>query len=111
METPLFLCYDEINKGRDHMGGLCVMLLMFFCVGWILVAYAVTMFVPVVTIYNGVMALLCLVLYLILKRKQIFTKYTEGYKHVLFTILKYGLILFGIGSLLICTILAFLWFF
>lgn len=111
METPLFLCYDEINKGRDHMGGFCVMLLIFFCVGWILVAYTVTMFVPVVTIYNGVISLLCLILYLILKKKKIFTKYDQGYKHVLSKILQYGLILIGIGSLLICSILAFLCFF
>lgn len=77
------------------MGGLCVMLLMFFCVGWILVAYAVTMFVPVVAIYNGVVALLCFILYLILKKKNVFTKYSEGYKHVLSMILQYGLILVG----------------
>ena len=109
METPLFLCYDEINKGRDHMGGLCVMLLIFFCVGWILVAYALTIFIPVVTIYNGVVAVLCLILFWILKRKQIFSKYTEGYKHILSIILQYGLILIGIGSLLICSILAFMW--
>lgn len=91
-----------------NMGLLCLLLFMFLCVGWVLLAFVATMLVPVVTVYNGVVALLCFILYQFLKKKQFFTKYPEGWKRVLSMILKYAIILFGIGSFLICGILAFL---
>ena len=69
------------------MGGLCVLLLMMFCVGWILCVFF---------------------LYFVLRKKSVFTKYTEGYKHVLSSILKYGLIVYGSISLVFSIILAIL---
>ncbi len=92
------------------MGGLCVMLLMFFCVSWILVAYIATILTPLVVVYNGIASVVCFCVYFILRSKDVFKKYTEGYKHVLSMILKYGLLLYGISSASICIILGFLWF-
>ena len=92
------------------MGGLCVFLLMLFCAIWILCMLFLSIFIPLVVIYNGIVGIVCLVVYFILKKKQFFTKYTEGYKYVLSRILKYGLIIFSIVSILFAIILAILLF-
>ena len=69
-----------------------------------------SIFIPLVVIYNGIVGIVCLVVYFILKKKQFFTKYTEGYKYVLSRILKYGLLIFGIVSIIFAIILAILLF-
>lgn len=74
------------------MGGLCVILLMIFCAIWILCMLFLSIFIPLLVVYNGIVGIVCLVVYFILKKKQFFTKYTEGYKYILSWILKYGLI-------------------
>ena len=70
------------------MGGLCVFLLMLFCAIWILCMLFLSILIPLVVIYNGIVGIVCLVVYFILKKKQFFTKYTEGYKYVLSRIIK-----------------------
>lgn len=52
--------------------------------------------------------IVCFILYFVLRKKSVFTKYTEGYKHVLLSILKYGLIVYGSISLVFSIILAIL---
>ena len=54
------------------------------------------------------LVLYVLFLYFVLRKKSVFTKYTEGYKHVLSSILKYGLIVYGSISLVFSIILAIL---
>lgn len=34
------------------MGGLCVLLLMMFCVGWILCVFFLSMLIPLLILYN-----------------------------------------------------------
>ena len=92
------------------MGGLCVLFLMLFCVVWILCMLFLSIFLPLLVIYNGIVGIVCLVVYFILNKKQFFEKYTEGYKYVLSRILKYGLIIFGIISILFAIILGILLF-
>ena len=77
------------------MGGLCVLLLMMFCVGWILCVFFLSMLIPLLILYKGIVGIVCFILYFVLRKKSVFTKYTEGYKHVLSSILKYGLVFFG----------------
>ena len=77
------------------MGGLCVLLLMMFCVGWILCVFFLSMLIPLLIIYNGIVSIVCFILYFVLRKKSVFTKYTEGYKHVLSIVLKYFLINFA----------------
>ena len=36
------------------MGGLCVLLLMMFCVGWILCVFFLSMLIPLLILYNGI---------------------------------------------------------
>lgn len=88
------------------MGGLCVLLLMMFCVGWILCVFFLSMLIPLLIIYNGIVGIVCLILYFVLRKKSVFTKYTEGYKHVLSIVLKYFLIVYGSISLVFSIILA-----
>ena len=90
------------------MSGLCVLLLMIFCVGWILCVFFLSMLIPLLIIYNGIVGVVCVILYFVLRKKSVFTKYTEGYKHVLSSILKYGLIVYGSISLVFSIILAVL---
>lgn len=104
---PLLMCYIYIKEG-DYMGGLCVLLLMMFCVGWILCVFFLSMLIPLLIIYNGIVGIVCIILYFVLRKKSVFTKYTEGYKHILSSILKYGLIVYGSISLLFSIILAVL---
>ena len=85
---PLLICYIQ-NKEGDYMGGLCVLLLMMFCVGWILCVFFLSMLIPLLIIYNGIVGIVCIILYFVLRKKSVFTKYTEVYKHVLSVILKY----------------------
>ena len=92
------------------MGGICVILLMLFCAIWILCMLFLSIFIPLLVVYNGIVGIAFLVVYFILKKKQFFTKYTEGYKYVLSRILKYGLIIFSIISILFAIILAILLF-
>lgn len=92
------------------MGGLCVILLMIFCAIWILCMLFLSIFIPLLVVYNGIVGIVCLVVYFILKKKQFFTKYTEGYKYILSWILKYGLIIFSMVSILFAIILAILLF-
>ena len=103
----LLICYSWFKEG-DFMGGLCVLLLMMFCVGWILCVFFLSMLIPLLIIYNGIVGIVCFILYFVLRKKSVFTKYTEGYKHVLSTILKYGLIVYGSISLVFSIILAIL---
>ena len=70
------------------MGGLCVLLLMMFCVGWILCVFFLSMLIPLLILYNGIVGIVCFILYFVLRKKSVFNKYTEGYKHVLSSILK-----------------------
>ena len=86
------------------MGGLCVLLLMMFCVGWILCVFFLSMLIPLLILYNGIVG----VVYFVLRKQSVFTKYTEGYKHVLSIILKYFLIVYGSISLVFSIILAVL---
>lgn len=72
---------------------------MMFCVGWILCVFFLSMLIPLLIIYNGIVGIVCFILYFVLRKKSVFTKYTEGYKHVLSSILKYGLIVYGSISL------------
>ena len=81
------------------MGGLCVLLLMMFCVGWILCVFFLSMLIPLLIIYNGIVGVVCVILYFVLRKKSVFTKYSEGYKHILSSILKYGLLVYGSISL------------
>lgn len=90
------------------MGGLCALLLMMFCVGWILCVFFLSMLIPLLIIYNGIVGVVCVILYFVLRKKGIFIKYTEGYKHVLSIILKYFLIVYGSISLVFSIILAIL---
>ena len=90
------------------MGGLCVLLLMMFCVGWILCVFFLSMLIPLLIIYNGIVGIVCIILYFVLCKKGVFTKYTEGYKHVLSVVLKYGLLVYGSISLVFSIILAIL---
>ena len=39
------------------MGGLCVLLLMMFCVGWILCVFFLSMLIPLLIIYNGIVGI------------------------------------------------------
>lgn len=66
------------------MGGLCVLLLMMFCVGWILCVFFLSMLIPLLILYNGIVGI------------------------VLSSILKYGLIVYGSISLVFSIILAIL---
>ena len=84
------------------MGGLCVLLLMMFCVGWILCVFFLSMLIPLL------IGIVCFILYFVLRKKSVFTKYTEGYKHVLSIVLKYFLIVYGSISLVFSIILAIL---
>lgn len=90
------------------MGGLCVLLLMMFCVGWILCVFFLSMLIPLLILYNGIVGVVCVILYFVLRKQSVFTKYTEGYKQVLSSILKYGLIVYGSISLVFSIILAVL---
>lgn len=90
------------------MGGLCVLLLMMFCVGWILCVFFLSMLIPLLIIYNGIVGIVCIILYFVLRKKSVFIKYAEGYKHVLFIVLKYFLIVYGSISLVFSIILAIL---
>ena len=92
------------------MGGICVILLMLFCAIWILCMLFLSIFIPLLVVYNGIVDIAFLVVYFILKEKQFFTKYTEGYKYILSRILKYGLLIFGIVSIIFAIILAILLF-
>lgn len=89
------------------MGGLCVLLLMMFCVGWILCVFFLSMLIPLLILYNGIVGIVCFILYFVLRKKSVFTKYTEGYKHVLSSILKYGLIVYGSISLVFSIIFSY----
>ena len=60
------------------MGGLCVLLLMMFCVGWILCVFFLSMLIPLLIIYNGIVGVVCVILYFVLRKKGVFTKYAEG---------------------------------
>ena len=51
------------------MGGICVILLMLFCAIWILCMLFLSIFIPLVAIYNGIVGLVCLVVYFILRKK------------------------------------------
>ena len=95
-------------KEGDIMGGLCVLLLMMFCVGWILCVFFLSMLIPLLIIYNGIVGIVCIVLYFVLRKKSVFIKYAEGYKHVLSIVLKYFLIVYGSISLVFSIILAIL---
>lgn len=90
------------------MGGLCVLLLMMFCVGWILYVFFLSMLIPLLIIYNGIVGIVCIILYFVLRKKSVFIKYAEGYKHVLSIVLKYFLIVYGSISLVFSIILAIL---
>ena len=92
------------------MGGICVIFLTLFCVGWVLFMLFLSIFLPILVIYNGIVGSVCLVVYFILKKNQFFTKYTDGYKYALSRILKYGLIIFSFSSILFAIILAILLF-
>lgn len=74
------------------MGGLCVLLLMMFCVGWILCVFFLSMLIPLLILYNGIVGIICFILYFVLRKKSVFTNIAEGYKHVLSIILKYLLL-------------------
>lgn len=67
-----------------------------------------SMLIPLLIIYNGIVGIVCLILYFVLRKKSVFTKYTEGYKHVLSIVLKYFLIVYGSISLVFSIILAIL---
>ena len=90
------------------MGGICVILLMLFCTIWFLCMLFLSIFIPLLVVYNGIVGIAFLVVYFILRKKQFFTKYTEGYKHVLSSVLKYGLLVYGSISLVFSIILAIL---
>lgn len=108
---PLYSCYNQIKLGSVIlMGGICVVLLMLFCAIWILCMLFLSIFIPLLVVYNGIVGIAFLVVYFILKKKQFFTKYTEGYKYILSRILKYGLLIFGIVSIIFAIILAILLF-
>lgn len=64
--------------------------------------------IPLLILYNGIVGVVCVILYFVLRKKSVFTKYAEGYKHVLSSILKYGLIVYGSISLVFSIILAVL---
>lgn len=51
------------------MGGLCVLLLMMFCVGWILCVFFLSMLIPLLIIYNGIVGVVCVILYFVLRKK------------------------------------------
>ena len=57
------------------MGGLCVLLLMMFCVGWILCVFFLSMLIPLLILYNGIVGIVCFILYFVLRKKSVFTKY------------------------------------
>lgn len=92
------------------MGGICVILLSLFCVGWVLCMMFLSYLLPILIIYNAIAGILCLALFGYFKRKRIFEKYRNGYKHVLSAILKYVLVVYGIFSLLFSGVLAVLCF-
>lgn len=50
------------------MGGLCVLLLMMFCVGWILCVFFLSMLIPLLIIYNGIVGIVCIILYVVLRQ-------------------------------------------
>lgn len=58
------------------MGGLCVLLLMMFCVGWILCVFFLSMLIPLLIIYNGIVGVVCVILYFVL-RKKVFSLNTQ----------------------------------
>lgn len=66
------------------------------------------MLIPLLILYNGIVGVVCVILYFVLLKKSVFTKYAEGYKHVLSIILKYFLIVYGSISLVFSIILAVL---
>ena len=49
------------------MGGLCVLLLMMFCVGWILCVFFLSMLIPLLILYNGIVGVVCVILYFVLR--------------------------------------------
>lgn len=55
-----------------------------------------------------IVGIVCIVLYFVLRKKSVFIKYAEGYKHVLSIVLKYFLIVYGSISLVFSIILAIL---
>ena len=59
-------------------------------------------------INNGIVGIVCIILYFVLRKKSVFIKYAEGYKHVLSIVLKYFLIVYGSISLVFSIILAVL---
>ena len=82
------------------MGGICVILLSMFCVGWVLCMLFLSCLLPILIIYNVIAGEVCLGLCYYLKRKLVFEKYRDGYKHILSVILKYVLIIYGIIAIL-----------
>ena len=66
------------------------------------------MLIPLLIIYNGIVGIVCIILYFVLRKKSVFIKYAEGYKHVLSIVLKYFLIVYGSISLVFSIILAIL---
>ena len=58
--------------------------------------------------HNGIVGIVCIILYFVLRKKSVFIKYAEGYKHVLSIVLKYFLIVYGSISLVFSIILAIL---
>ena len=95
-----------MNKYKLYMIlGIVVLVLS---VGWILCVFFLSMLIPLLIIYNGIVGIVCIILYFVLCKKGVFTKYTEGYKHVLSVVLKYFLIVYGSISLVFSIILAIL---
>lgn len=92
------------------MGGVCVLLVSLFCIGWVLCMLLLSCLLPTLIIYNAIVGIVCLILYFYLKRKRLFEKYRDGYKHVFAVILKFILLIYAIISLLFSTVLGVLCF-
>ena len=56
------------------MGGLCVLLLMMFCVGWILCVFFLSMLIQLLNIYNGNVGIISIIIYFVLRKKSVLTK-------------------------------------